>query len=150
MGDCGNLFLGFVLCWFANALSQGDRSTITLITAVWLLGLPIIDTGNAVVNGGLRRQSRFVANRDHLQYVLLTLGFSFTQPLWMLLAAGAAMGCIGLVGHWFVITDWVMFLCFVGLLAIYTTVFRLYWRKRYQKWLMTGHERRRQSHIEEI
>jgi UDP-GlcNAc:undecaprenyl-phosphate/decaprenyl-phosphate GlcNAc-1-phosphate transferase len=144
MGDCGSMFLGFILCWFAITLSHGDRPAIAPITAVWILGLPIIDAASLVLNRALCRHSPFVANRDHLHHMFMRR-FSPVQTVWVLLAAGAALGCVGLVGHWLAIAESVMFLCFVGLLVVYTTVIRHYWTKRYQNWLRTGHERRGQS-----
>lgn len=133
MGDCGSMFLGFVLCWFAIDLSQGEGRVMAPITAVWILGLPIMDTVNVVFNRLLRGHGPFTPSRDHLHHVLLMLGFSAGQTACMLLVAGALISGVGLGGHWLGLRESVMFYAFVGLYAVYSFAIRQFWRQPYAR-----------------
>jgi UDP-GlcNAc:undecaprenyl-phosphate/decaprenyl-phosphate GlcNAc-1-phosphate transferase len=125
MGSCGNMFLGFILCWFALDLSQGEQQVISPITAVWILGLPILDTVNVVVNRLMRGESPFVANRDHIHHLLLMQDFSPKQTVQILLAMSAIMAGIGLIGGYMGVSEGAMCAAFVGLYVSYFFVSRI-------------------------
>lgn len=128
MGDSGSLFLGFALCWFAVKLSQGDGRAISPVTAGWILGLPIMDTVNVMLNRIMRGDGPFTAGRDHLHHALLQAGLSPSQTVSILLIAAGAMNIIGLTSYWYGISDSIMFFTFVGLSTVTLVALRYFWR----------------------
>ncbi len=76
MGDCGSMFLGFILG--ASSIICASKSSHAIevlgITAV-VLGIPIIDAGCTMIRRGiLERRSIFNAERGHIHHRLLDLG----------------------------------------------------------------------------
>ena len=75
MGDCGSMFLGFMI-GAGSIVCQAKTSTFIGLALPFLaLGVPILDTGIAVIRRRIvERRSIFSADRDHLHHRLLDLG----------------------------------------------------------------------------
>ncbi|CAK0777586.1 UDP-GlcNAc:undecaprenyl-phosphate/decaprenyl-phosphate GlcNAc-1-phosphate transferase [Gammaproteobacteria bacterium] len=71
MGDAGSMFLGFMLCWFAVDLSQGEHRALAPVTALWILAVPLFDTLSVMIRRMTNKQSPFAADRGHLHHVLM-------------------------------------------------------------------------------
>jgi UDP-GlcNAc:undecaprenyl-phosphate GlcNAc-1-phosphate transferase len=96
LGDSGSMFLGFVLAVASIRASHKGPAAVALLAPLLLLGLPILDTGLAIVrrlwrvafgvreNVHERRISRilrnghhvFLPDREHIHHKLLDLGLS--------------------------------------------------------------------------
>jgi UDP-GlcNAc:undecaprenyl-phosphate/decaprenyl-phosphate GlcNAc-1-phosphate transferase len=76
MGDSGSLFLGYSLGFCAINLAVEGGGSVSPVTPLMVLALPIVDT-IVVMAGRIRRGTRFSApDNTHLHHRLLTLGFS--------------------------------------------------------------------------
>ncbi len=96
MGDAGALFIGFALS-VLPLLNQTDRSAeIGLISAVSILGIPIIDTLAAIIRRVRAGVHFFTPDRGHLHHMLLDLGFSAKQILAMTYGTCAALSLAAL------------------------------------------------------
>ena len=70
MGDCGALFLGFIIS--AISLLGFKSSTImTLALPLLLLGLPIIDTLSAILRRTLKGHKFSEADKSHIHHLLM-------------------------------------------------------------------------------
>ncbi len=77
MGDCGSMFLGFLLGASSVICTSRSGSIETLGIAAVALGIPIIDTACTMVRRViLERRSMFHAERGHIHHRLLDLGLS--------------------------------------------------------------------------
>ena len=87
MGDCGSMFVGFVLATFTvpSSLNQsfglekfalGDHFLRAFLIPVMLLAVPIFDTVFVVITRLGRAQKPFQGGQDHLSHRLAALGFS--------------------------------------------------------------------------
>ncbi len=96
LGDSGSMFLGFLLAVIAVHGTQRNVATVAVLAPVLVLGLPILDTGLAVVRrlhrigaesaaaAGRPAWSHFIRNvhrvflpdREHVHHRLLDLGLS--------------------------------------------------------------------------
>lgn len=76
LGDSGSMLLGFTLVWAAVDLTQRPWAKFPPIVAVWLLGLPILDTVCIMLRRVLQGRSPLRADREHLHHLLLGYGFS--------------------------------------------------------------------------
>lgn len=76
MGDCGALFLGFMLAALSvMGLSKG-ATLITLILPIVILGVPIMDTSFAIIRRARNKKPIFAADKGHLHHILLQKGYS--------------------------------------------------------------------------
>ncbi len=122
LGDAGSNLLGLVLAYFAVAITQnsaGHMDALPPMCAVWLIGLPILDTLTVMSRRIANRRSPFAAGRDHLHHILLGLGFSHTSTLWTMLAAAAILATCGIAGWRLHAPDWLMLWSAVGILIVY-------------------------------
>jgi len=68
MGDCGALFLGFVISAI-SLLGFKSSTLITLGLPILLLGIPILDTISAIIRRKLSGKSFSDADKNHLHHV---------------------------------------------------------------------------------
>lgn len=92
MGDTGSTFIGYVL---AVASIQGLFKTYALISFVvpfCMLGLPIFDVCFAVISRVSHGENPMKADRKHVHYRLLDMGFSKQQTVAVLYIISGILG----------------------------------------------------------
>jgi UDP-GlcNAc:undecaprenyl-phosphate GlcNAc-1-phosphate transferase len=119
MGDAGSMMLGFVLAWFALELSQGARAPLTPMAAVWILGVPIMDTVSLMLRRMLDGRSPFSADHEHLHDKLRAMGLSANQTLATILLISALFGAVGFLGSRHAVPGPVLCFGYVALFAGY-------------------------------
>lgn len=94
LGDAGAYFLGFLLAVITIRLRPIELDvTWSVLVAVLLLLLPIMDTTFVVIRRLLEKRHPFTAGRDHLSHVLMDRGLSVRQSvgvLQLVMVAGVA------------------------------------------------------------
>jgi UDP-GlcNAc:undecaprenyl-phosphate/decaprenyl-phosphate GlcNAc-1-phosphate transferase len=97
LGDCGSLFVGFMLSGFVLAEAQRQQ-TITDSIAIPLISLavPLTDTALSVLRRFLSGHSLFGADKEHIHHKLLELGMTQHQVVWILYGASAACAVLSL------------------------------------------------------
>jgi len=78
LGDAGSMLLGFTLAWCAINASQAPAIALTPAAALWILGLPVLETVSVMLRRLMHRRSPIAAGRDHLHHLLLAYGW--TEP----------------------------------------------------------------------
>lgn len=92
MGDCGSLFLGFILGVLAvMGLSKG-ATIISLFIPIIILGIPILDTFFAIVRRFFNNKPIFQADKGHLHHRLLDMGLSHKQTVLVIYAITLLLG----------------------------------------------------------
>jgi UDP-GlcNAc:undecaprenyl-phosphate GlcNAc-1-phosphate transferase len=119
MGDAGSLLLGLLLAWFAIGLAMYEQSSLSPITAVWLLSLPIADTVTIMTRRLLRGRSPFAGDREHLHHILMALGLHVGQIVAAITAVSLALILIALVAQYRGVREHVMFYIYVTGLVLY-------------------------------
>jgi UDP-GlcNAc:undecaprenyl-phosphate GlcNAc-1-phosphate transferase len=127
LGDSGSMFLGFVLVWFTVDITQGGPSDFYPISAVWVLGVPIIDTVYLMVRRIMLGQNPFAPDRRHVHHTLIFIGLSETQTLWLLLGKSALFGAIGFFGWYYRIPEYVLAYGFLATFAAHCVLMQR-WR----------------------
>ncbi len=74
MGDCGSLFLGFILAGVSIAESYTAVNDIALFSPLLILAIPIYDTFYVSTLRILRRRSPFRGSKDHFALKLRAIG----------------------------------------------------------------------------
>ena len=96
LGDAGSLFLGFVLAWFAIfACSQLGERSLSPVSALWMLIVPLFDTVGCIVRRKLQGRSPMKSDRRHLHHLLQRCGLTAGQTVAILITINAAGGAIG-------------------------------------------------------
>ena len=80
LGDNGSMLLGFVFAWILIALSQGEHRAMTPVTALWIFGVPLLDTVSVMLRRIWVGKSPFHADRNHLHHLFLRAGLHLALP----------------------------------------------------------------------
>ncbi len=92
MGDCGALFLGFILGALAlMGLSKG-ATVISVFIPFMILGVPVFDTFCAIIRRIFLRKPIFEADKMHLHQTLLSLGLTQRQTVLAIYVLALVMG----------------------------------------------------------
>lgn len=93
LGDCGSLFIGFLLGCYAVVWSQKAATILGMTAPLMALSIPLLDMSVAVARRFLRRQPLFEGDRNHIHHRLLHRGFT-PRRVALTLYACAALGAI--------------------------------------------------------
>ncbi len=129
LGDSGSLFLGLFLAWQFIDMGNGEDRAFVPMTAVWLLGIPLLDTTLLMLQRWRNGGSAFKADQHHLHHAFLKAGFSVRQTIIAIAALVLLTTIIGLVGQ---LLAWPEYLMFYGYLAvgfIYYRTMRTCWKE---------------------
>jgi len=97
MGDCGSLFLGFVLAYLGMKLRFDGPVGINVLVLVVVLGIAIFDTTLVTVCRLLRRRSPFRGARDHVSHRLVAVGIPVPAAVAVIYGAAVSLSVIGFV-----------------------------------------------------
>ena len=75
MGDCGSMFLGFIIASTSVLCSMKTTAIVGLALPIVALGIPIFDTLFSILRRFLERRSIFAADRSHFHHRLVDFGF---------------------------------------------------------------------------
>jgi UDP-GlcNAc:undecaprenyl-phosphate/decaprenyl-phosphate GlcNAc-1-phosphate transferase len=97
LGDCGSLFIGFMLS--ALALQNGEKSSTMIAVAIPIVsfGLPVLETALSVGRRFVAGRPLFSPDREHIHHKLLDLGFSQRQVVVILYGVTAFCGALSLL-----------------------------------------------------
>jgi UDP-GlcNAc:undecaprenyl-phosphate GlcNAc-1-phosphate transferase len=74
LGDCGSLFIGFLLGCFGVIWSQKSTTMLGMTAPLLAMTIPVLDVGLSIVRRFLRHQPIFSGDRGHIHHRLLALG----------------------------------------------------------------------------
>lgn len=96
MGDCGSLFLGFMI-GAGSVVCQAKTSTLVGLALPFLvLGVPILDTGLVIASRAIiERRSLFAPDKNHLHHRLLRLGLHHRAVVIVMYAMTAISASLG-------------------------------------------------------
>jgi UDP-GlcNAc:undecaprenyl-phosphate GlcNAc-1-phosphate transferase len=99
MGDAGSMFLGFMAATFMVLLAERPEGFKWFLGSMVIFGLPIFDTGLALVRRLVNRQPIFAGDRSHFYDQLIDRGFSVQKSVSInyLLAMAFIVAGIGVV-----------------------------------------------------
>ena len=93
LGDCGSLFIGFLLGCYAVIWSQKAATILGMTAPLMALSIPLLDMTLAIARRFLRRQPLFEGDRNHIHHRLLNRGFT-PRKVALTLYACAALGAV--------------------------------------------------------
>lgn len=102
IGDCGAMFLGFLLAAvsietsFKSSGMEPPVFATSLFAPILALGLPIIDTCAAISRRAWHRKPLFSPDRQHIHHRLLDAGFTSRQAVLVLYGVSIGLGVAAL------------------------------------------------------
>jgi UDP-GlcNAc:undecaprenyl-phosphate/decaprenyl-phosphate GlcNAc-1-phosphate transferase len=96
LGDCGSLFIGFMLSALGLAGAQKAPTLVAVAIPVVSFGLPVLETVLSIMRRFLSGQPIFTADHGHIHHKLLERGFTQRQVVYILYAASAICGLLSL------------------------------------------------------
>ena len=100
LGDCGSLFIGFMLSALALYGAQKSPTIIAVAIPVVSFGLPILETALSMLRRFISGRPVFTADREHIHHKLLQLGLSHRQVVITLYAVSALFALLSLFLLW--------------------------------------------------
>ncbi len=97
MGDSGAMFIGLMLGALSMIGKYTEGHSVSLLTPVLILGMPIFDTLFVMYIRFLRGLPVFLGSPDHMAIRLRHWGLSVTQVVLISYVGAAFLGAIGLV-----------------------------------------------------
>lgn len=76
MGDSGSMFLGYMLAIISVQGGNKGNTIISILVPIIAMGLPILDTGMAIIRRFFRNQPLFQADKQHIHHILLNRGWT--------------------------------------------------------------------------
>ena len=130
MGDAGSMLLGFVAVWLLLNASQGDRNnSISPVTALWLIAVPLMDMVCVVFQRLKLGQSPFYPDRKHIHYIFQDIGLSSTKTFSAISALACCFASVGVISELLEIPSFIMFYSFLFCFSVYCRLLN-YLKKR--------------------
>lgn len=122
LGDAGSMLLGLTLVWILVRSTQhsDDRSAFFApVTALYLLGLPLMDMVSTVLRRASKKQNPFKPDRTHIHHLLLHSGLLPRETLVVILVIQMMISGMGVLFENLSINAAYQFYLFVGCFFIY-------------------------------
>lgn len=130
LGDSGSSLLGFFLAWMFIDLGGGPDRAFAPITAVWIFGIPLLDTTRLMVLRWRQGRSAFDADRYHLHHAFLRAGFG-VRATWLIIGAlSAACAGVGVLSELAGVPEYWRFWAFMAVGLVYFRVMKQAWRRQ--------------------
>lgn len=127
LGDSGSMFLGLLLAWQFVDLGNGADRAFAPMTAVWLFGIPLLDTTRIMVQRWRQGRSPVEADQFHLHHAFLRSGFSVVQTGMAITALVMFTTVVGLAGEILNWPEYLMFYAYIAFGLYYNRIINRCW-----------------------
>ncbi|WP_270829386.1 UDP-N-acetylglucosamine--undecaprenyl-phosphate N-acetylglucosaminephosphotransferase [Aeromonas sp. QDB20] len=130
MGDAGSMFLGFIIGYLVLFGSQHHELVPAFrpVTALWLIGLPLMDMVGVMIRRIHKGQSPLRPDRNHLHHILLHAGFTPRESLLLIVVANLGIVFFGIVAEQAKVPEWLMMVLYLLVFAAYSLCLAHAWR----------------------
>ena len=97
LGDCGSLWVGFMLGCYGIIWSQKSATVLGLAAPLMALSIPLLDTALSIARRYLRQRPIFEADHGHIHHRLLERGLTPRRVALLLYAAGGLAAVLSLL-----------------------------------------------------
>ncbi|AOM42903.1 undecaprenyl-phosphate alpha-N-acetylglucosaminyl 1-phosphate transferase [Xenorhabdus hominickii] len=129
MGDAGSTLIGFTIIWLLTESTQGENRSISPVTALWIIAIPLMDMV-AIMYRRLRKgMSPFSPDRQHIHHLMMRAGFTPRQAFILITVAAALLAAVGIIGDRLsFIPEWMMLALFLLAFVLYGYCIKHAWR----------------------
>lgn len=96
LGDTGSMFLGFILAMTSIQCTSKRYTAVSILIPAMALGLPLLDTGLAMVRRAVTGRPIMSADRHHIHHRLLYRGLSQRQTVLTLYGLCAMLSAVSI------------------------------------------------------
>ncbi|MNU86059.1 Undecaprenyl-phosphate alpha-N-acetylglucosaminyl 1-phosphate transferase [compost metagenome] len=130
LGDAGSMFLGFVIGYLVLFGSQHHEleQAFRPVTALWLIGLPLMDMVGIMIRRIRKGQSPLRPDRNHLHHILLHAGFTSREALLLIVVANLGIVFFGIFSEQVQLPEWLMMALYLLLFAAYSYCLSHAWK----------------------
>ncbi|MGU5630002.1 UDP-N-acetylglucosamine--undecaprenyl-phosphate N-acetylglucosaminephosphotransferase [Aeromonas caviae] len=128
MGDAGSMLIGFTVIWVLLQGTQGAKAQMNPVTALWLIGIPLMDMTCIMVRRIRKGVSPFKPDREHLHHICLRAGLSSHQALVVICGIATLLAVAGIVLEYGSVPEWVSLLLFALVFFLYYQLLNNIWR----------------------
>ncbi|MGE6295703.1 UDP-N-acetylglucosamine--undecaprenyl-phosphate N-acetylglucosaminephosphotransferase [Aeromonas media] len=128
MGDAGSMLIGFTVIWVLLQGTQGPKAQMNPVTALWLIGIPLMDMTCIMVRRIRKGVSPFRPDREHLHHICLRAGLSPHQALVVICGTAALLAVVGIALEYGSVPEWVSLLLFSLVFVLYYQLLNNIWR----------------------
>ncbi|WP_429126830.1 UDP-N-acetylglucosamine--undecaprenyl-phosphate N-acetylglucosaminephosphotransferase [Aeromonas media] len=128
MGDAGSMLIGFTVIWVLLQGTQGPKAQMNPVTALWLIGIPLMDMICIMVRRIRKGVSPFRPDREHLHHICLRAGLSSHQALVVICGTAALLAVVGIALEYGSVPEWVSLLLFSLVFVLYYQLLNNIWR----------------------
>ena len=120
MGDAGTLFIGVGIVWILIVSSQSEQPIFSPVIALWIYAVPLIDIISVAYLRIKNGKSPFLPDHNHIHHqIKRRYNYSNQKTLVIIIIIAALIATIGVLGQLYSVSEWMMFLGFVGLFFMY-------------------------------
>jgi len=134
MGDSGSLFLGYLLAGYTLQAPLHTDPFLGLLIPPLLIGVPVLDTGVAIVRRLMTRRAIFAPDRYHIHHLLVNQGSERSAVLILYMVA-TLFGCTAILASVLSLTNGAILIAGTGLISLLWV-----WRLGCFKPVFSGHD----------
>lgn len=129
MGDAGSTLIGFTVIWILLEATQGDMHSISPVTALWIIAIPLMDMV-AIMYRRLRKgMSPFSPDRQHIHHLIMRSGFTSRQAFVLITLAAIFLAVVGIIGEQMnFVPEWAMLALFLLAFVLYDYCIKHAWK----------------------
>lgn len=127
MGDSGSMFVGLTIVWLLVEYTQGAAPAMRPVTAVWIIGLPLMDMAAIMYRRARKGESVLKPDKQHLHNIFMRAGLSPRRALAAILLMGCGYAAVGILGEILLVPEYIMFTGFFVTLLIYSFILQNIW-----------------------
>ncbi|EFQ5054518.1 UDP-N-acetylglucosamine--undecaprenyl-phosphate N-acetylglucosaminephosphotransferase [Salmonella enterica subsp. enterica serovar Kentucky] len=129
MGDAGSTLIGFTVIWLLLETTQGKTHSISPVTALWIIAIPLMDMV-AIMYRRLRKgMSLFSPDRQHIHHLVMRAGFTSRQAFVLITLAAAILAGVGVTAEYsHFVPEWVMLVLFLLAFFLYGYCIKRAWK----------------------
>ncbi|EGU9690638.1 UDP-N-acetylglucosamine--undecaprenyl-phosphate N-acetylglucosaminephosphotransferase [Salmonella enterica] len=129
MGDAGSTLIGFTVIWLLLETTQGKTHSISPVTALWIIAIPLMDMV-AIMYRRLRKgMSPFSPDRQHIHHLVMRAGFTSHQAFVLITLAAAILAGVGVTAEYsHFVPEWVMLVLFLLAFFLYGYCIKRAWK----------------------
>ncbi|EBI4921789.1 UDP-N-acetylglucosamine--undecaprenyl-phosphate N-acetylglucosaminephosphotransferase [Salmonella enterica] len=129
MGDAGSTLIGFTVIWLLLETTQGKTHSISPVTALWIIAIPLMDMV-AIMYRRLRKgMSPFSPDLQHIHHLVMRAGFTSRQAFVLITLAAAILAGVGVTAEYsHFVPEWVMLVLFLLAFFLYGYCIKRAWK----------------------
>lgn len=97
MGDTGALFLGYSIAIVSMLGLFKNVAFFSFVIPIIVIAVPVVDTIHAIIRRRLNKESIATADRKHIHYELMNMGYSHRASVLIIYGFSIYFGCLAVI-----------------------------------------------------